>query len=209
MAFSIGLIISSIRQPRICPQVADFVLQTIQGSKGEGIKKATIRTIDLVEWDLPLTGEPGIPTRIKDPSEYKLEVTRAWSREISSHDAFIFVSPQYNWGYTAVWKNAIDHLFNEWTGKPGMIVTYGGYGGTKSAAQIESVLNGLRMKPAADHVELKYPDMQFAVEKAFPGGDLSLDAGSDESVWADQRQNVLAVFDQLMTLLEEGKEVSS
>jgi NAD(P)H-dependent FMN reductase len=41
----------------------------------------------------------------------------------------VFVSPQYNWGYPAPLKNAIDHLYKEWLGKPAVIVTYGGHGG--------------------------------------------------------------------------------
>ncbi len=50
--------------------------------------------------------------------------------------AIVFVSPQYNWGYPAPLKNAIDHLYKEWAGKPAMIVTYGGHGGSKCAAQL-------------------------------------------------------------------------
>jgi NAD(P)H-dependent FMN reductase len=43
-------------------------------------------------------------------------------------------------------KNALDHLHAEWTNKPAMIVTYGGHGGNKCAAQLRQVLDGLHMK---------------------------------------------------------------
>ena len=59
----------------------------------------------------------------------------------------MFVTPQYNWGYPAPLKNALDHLFKEWSGKPAMIVTYGGHGGVRCAAQLRQVLDGLDMKP--------------------------------------------------------------
>ena len=47
--------------------------------------------------------EPGVPAG----GVYEFEHTRAWSRKIANADAFVFVTPQYNWGYPAVLKNAI------------------------------------------------------------------------------------------------------
>jgi NAD(P)H-dependent FMN reductase len=89
--------------------------------------------------------EPGIPSR----GDYALGHTRAWSRKISEGDAFVFVTPQYNWGYPAPLKNALDHLYKEWSGKPAMIVTYGGHGGGKCADQLRQVLAGMHMAPVA------------------------------------------------------------
>ena len=43
---------------------------------------------------------------------------------------------QYNWGYPASLKNALDYLYHEWTGKPAGIISYGGHGGGKAAAQL-------------------------------------------------------------------------
>lgn len=199
----IGLVIASARAVRICPQVANFVLGTIQGSATSTNDKPTINKIDLKEWNLPLFDEPVIPAQIKDPSGYKHEHTRAWSREISSHDAFIFVSPQYNWGYPASLKNALDYLFNEWTGKPAMIVTYGGHGGDKCSAQLNEVLTGMKLQPISNRVQMKYPSMEFGVKKCFPGEDLGLDATSDESVWADERPNIVAAFEELSAALSK------
>jgi NAD(P)H-dependent FMN reductase len=62
------------------------------------------------------------------------------------------VTPQYNWGYPAVLKNAIDHLYKEWHGKPEMIVTYGGHGGhggTKCAAQLRQIAEAVKLLPVA------------------------------------------------------------
>jgi NAD(P)H-dependent FMN reductase len=204
----IGLIISSVRNPRICPQVANFVLQTIrQNLPTSNHASPTIQQIDLATWKLPIFDEPIIPAQVTDASGYHHEHTRAWSREIASYDAFIFVSPQYNWGYPASLKNAIDYLFNEWVGKPAMIVTYGGFGGGKCAVQLRSVLEGIKMLPTESHVELKYPDMQFAKEKAFPGGGLGLDAESDESVWAPEKPKIVATFGELQKALNNKQKV--
>jgi NAD(P)H-dependent FMN reductase len=40
-------------------------------------------------------------------------------------DAFVFVTPEYNHGYSAALENAIDHLYNEWQHKPVGFVSYG------------------------------------------------------------------------------------
>lgn len=46
---------------------------------------------------------------------------------------------QYNWGYPAALKNALDYLYHEWLGKPAVIITYGTRGGGKAAAQLQQV----------------------------------------------------------------------
>jgi NAD(P)H-dependent FMN reductase len=57
------------------------------------------------------------------------------------------VTPQYNWGYPAPLKNALDHLYKEWSSKPALIVTYGGHGGGRCAEQLQQVCHGLHMTP--------------------------------------------------------------
>ena len=107
--------------------------------------QGSFEIIDLKAWPLPMDDELDVPAR----GEYVCEHTRLWSRKIADADAFVFVTPQYNWGYPAPLKNALDHLYNEWSGKPAMIVTYGGHGGDKCAPQLRQVLNGLKLKPVA------------------------------------------------------------
>jgi NAD(P)H-dependent FMN reductase len=104
---------------------------------------ASFEIVDLKAWHLPMDDEPCIPAT----GEYACEHTRAWSRKISEGHGFVFVTPQYNWGYPAPLKNALDHLYKEWAGKPAMIVSYGGHGGGKCAAQLCQVLDGLGMTP--------------------------------------------------------------
>ncbi|OJI87359.1 hypothetical protein ASPTUDRAFT_74171 [Aspergillus tubingensis CBS 134.48] len=169
---SIGLIICSQRTPRAGPQIGTFIHNTIRESYPA--EKATIKTIDLAEWNLPLYNESGMPSRISSADEYEHEHTKAWSREISRHEAFIFVTPQYNWGYPASVKNAIDYLFHEWKGKPALVVSYGGHGGGKAAEQLRQVLQGVRMRPLERMVGLKFPEMK-EVERAARGEDLGLD----------------------------------
>ena len=50
------------------------------------------------------------------------EHTKEWSQKPASLQGFIFVTPQYNWGYLAALKNALDFLFKEWNGKPASVI---------------------------------------------------------------------------------------
>jgi NAD(P)H-dependent FMN reductase len=76
---------------------------------------------------------------------------------VQSYDGFLFVFPQYNWGYPAVLKNALDYLYQEWHDKPASFITYGTRGGSKAAEQFTGVLQGLHMR-ILDHVEAVITD---------------------------------------------------
>jgi len=140
----VQIIIGSTRPNRIGRQVAEWVSRGI-AEAGAGAANFAAELLDLAEWNLPFLDEPGVPAG----GHYVHEHTRAWSRKIAGADGFVFVTPQYNWGYPAALKNALDHLFREWNGKPAVIVSYGYHGGGKAAAQLRQVLEGLRMRPAA------------------------------------------------------------
>jgi NAD(P)H-dependent FMN reductase len=130
----------SVRAQRICLQIAEWVAE-VGREAGGGV----FEVVDLREWPLPMDDEPGIPAA----GRYTQAHTLAWSRKVAGAGAFVFVTPQYNWGYPAALKNALDHLYKEWGGKPAMIVTYGGHGGGRCAEQLRQVLEGLRMRPVA------------------------------------------------------------
>jgi NAD(P)H-dependent FMN reductase len=167
------VIIGSTRARRIGPQVAEWVARV-----GRETMAGVFEIVDLKHWPLPMDDEPGIPA---GGGGYAFEHTSAWSRKVAEGDAFVFVTPQYNWGYPAPLKNALDHLYREWTGKPAMIVTYGSRGGGKCAAQLRQVLDGLEMKPvptmpglrlARERIEANAGDVEPAVEFADHLGEL-------------------------------------
>ena len=90
--------------------------------------------------DLPFLDEP----RMAALGHYEHEHTLAWSSLVDSFDGFIFVFPQYNWGYPAVLKNALDFLYAEWRDKPASFLTFGTRGGSLAAEQFHVVMVGLR-----------------------------------------------------------------
>jgi len=139
-AYKVLVVVGSARAQRLCPQIAEWVAEI-----GRAVVPAQFEIVDLKDWTLPMDDEPGIPAL----GDYMFEHTRAWSRKVYEAHAFVFVTPQYNWGYPAPLKNALDHLYAEWARKPAVIVTYGGHGGDKCARQLRQVLKGLKMRPIA------------------------------------------------------------
>jgi NAD(P)H-dependent FMN reductase len=145
----IAVVIGSTRPQRICPGIAEWVKQA-----AEEESQLHYDLIDLALIDLPFLDEP-LKAAL---SEYEHEHTRAWSRLVSSFDGFVFVFPQYNWGYPAPLKNALDYLYYEWHDRPAISVTYGTRGGSKGAQQFLGVLEGLHMRPLKDRLEIVVTD---------------------------------------------------
>lgn len=159
----------------------------------------------------PPFDEPGIPIFIKDPSQYEHSHSRAWSAGVASYDAFIFVTPEYNWGYPAAIKNAIDYLFTEWNGKPATVVSYGGHGGAYSNAQLRQVLQGVHMRVTDHNVEVTFPSKEYML-KAAKGGILGLESGSvdangDGGVWVAEKEKIVEAYTELVQLMDTDTHV--
>jgi NAD(P)H-dependent FMN reductase len=133
MSHKIAIIVGSTRPNNIGTHIAQWIQKTIQSLHG-----IELSLINLADWNLPFLDEPGIAAR----HPYQNEHTKAWSQRILAEDGFIFVTPQYNWGYPAPLKNAIDYLYKEWNNKNALIISYGGHGGNKAATQLKEVLGG-------------------------------------------------------------------
>ena len=141
----VAVVIGSTRPGRICPGIAEWVRDVAQEHSS-----LQYELLDLAEVNLPFLDEPLMAAL----GQYEHEHTRAWSRMVSSYGGFVFVFPQYNWGYPAPLKNALDFLYAEWDGKPVSYVTYGTRGGNRGARQIREVLAGLHMRELDDHLEV-------------------------------------------------------
>jgi len=105
--------------------------------------------IDLAAFDLPVFDEPEHPRLRK----YVNDHTRRWSASVESADAFVFVTPEYNYGPPPSFFNAMSYLSGEWAYKPAAFVSYGGISGGLRAAQIEKLtMTTLKMMPIPEAV---------------------------------------------------------
>ena len=145
----VAVVVGSTRPSRICPGIASWVLEAAQQESPLHYELIDLANIDLPFLDEPLKAALG---------QYRHEHTLAWSRLVSSYAGFVFVFPQYNWGYPAPLKNALDFLYREWQSKPASCVTYGTRGGGKGAQQLQGVLQGLHMRALEQHIEIVVTD---------------------------------------------------
>ncbi|PVI01081.1 hypothetical protein DM02DRAFT_525767 [Periconia macrospinosa] len=151
---SIAIITGSTRTPRVGPNVASFVRKTIQDKAG--LQGVSLASVDLAEFKLPVYDEPSVPAMILEPDKYANEHSRRWAQEISRHDGYILVSPEYNYGMPGGVKNAIDYLYHPWKGKPVGIVTYGLDGGKTASDQLENSLSRMGLQVAAIKPQLPF-----------------------------------------------------
>jgi NAD(P)H-dependent FMN reductase len=144
----LDIVIASTRPGRVGLPVARWIEERARAHGGFLVEVA-----DLAEVGLPLFDEPHHP-RLR---RYEHEHTRAWSRTIDRADAFVFVMPEYNYGFNAALKNAIDYLNVEWQYKPVGLASYGGVsGGTRAAQMIKQVVTTLKMYPLPEAVSIPF-----------------------------------------------------
>jgi NAD(P)H-dependent FMN reductase len=185
----VAVIIGSTRPTRICPGIAAWTQQVLDEDS-----PLHYRLIDLAEINLPLLDEP-LKAALGD---YKHPHTKSWSELIGSFAGFVFVLPQYNWGYPAPLKNALDYLYYEWHDKPATTVTYGTRGGNKAADQMNQLFGGLHMRPLRGRVELKITDDE--VDEQWQLKDLEATMGP----YRDQLREIDA---QMVEALKDTQEV--
>ncbi len=136
------IILASTRQGRKGPAVAEWITSVAKADA-----RFETELVDLKEVNLPFMDEPVHPRLRK----YTHDHTKAWSTLIEGADAFIFVMPEYNYGYTAPLKNAIDFLFQEWAQKPVGLVSYGGVsGGLRATQLLKPVLTAVQLTVAGE-----------------------------------------------------------
>ena len=134
----IYIIVGSIREGRTAIKVANWLQHAI----GElSIASLTTEIVDLKEWGLPLFAGSHPPAS----GIYDQPKQQQWADRVVQADGFIFISPEYNHGYSPALKNAIDYLGKEWQGKPAAYVGYGATNGSRSISQIRQVTASLGM----------------------------------------------------------------
>jgi NAD(P)H-dependent FMN reductase len=123
----IAIISSSIRTQRKSHQVASYIQQFLTE------QNLGVEILDLQMYHFPLFEER--LSHQKDPGGMVLD----FAQRVRMADGIIIVTPEYNGGYPASIKNAIDLLTTEWKRKPVAISTVsdGNFGGSQIIVSLQ------------------------------------------------------------------------
>ena len=115
---TISIIVGSTRQGRFSEKPAQWILEHLrQRDRIEG------RLLDLRDFPMPFFDQ-AVPPAMPGRAPYEHDIVQKWTAAIGAWDGFIFVTPEYNYGPSAVLKNAIDWVYPEWNRKAATFVSY-------------------------------------------------------------------------------------
>ena len=164
----ISIIVGSTREGRFAEKPAHWILQQLK--KREGIDA---RLLDLRDFPMPFFDQP-VPPAMPGRAPYANAVVQKWTAAVAQSDGFVFVTPEYNYGPSAVLKNAIDWVYPEWNRKAAGFVSYGGTMGARSVQQLREIAIELQLAPIRSSVHIPVATLWAH----FQGGDV--DAGLAE-----------------------------
>ena len=186
----LGVVIVSTREGRVGGAVSEWFMGRAREHGGFDVE-----LVDLKEVNLPVLSEPNHP-RLKKHTQ---EATKAWSATVDALDAFVFVSPEYNFFTPPSLVNALDHLYPEWNHKAAGFVSYGGVsGGLRAAQMTKLMLTTFKMVPIVEQVTIPF------VAKLVDGGRFDSSELHDKSA-ATMLDELLRWTDALATLRRPAK----
>ncbi|UES52354.1 NADPH-dependent FMN reductase [Roseibium aggregatum] len=126
MSLKLKIISGSTRPGRVGPTIAKWATSAAEAHGG-----FEVESIDLADINLPLLDEPAHPAA----QQYTHDHTKRWSSIVADADAFLFLTPEYDYFTPASLVNAVQVLYREWNYKPAGIISYGGISGGLRASQ--------------------------------------------------------------------------
>jgi NAD(P)H-dependent FMN reductase len=164
----ISVIVGSTREGRFSEKPAKWIFRHLKEREA-----VDARFLDLRDFPMPFFDQPATPaTPGRPPFENK--VVQKWTTAIAQSDGFVFVTPEYNYGPSAVLKNAIDWVYPEWHRKAACCVSWGSAMGARSVQQLRETLIELQAAPIRSSVHIPVATLWAH----YTGGDV--DAGLAE-----------------------------
>ena len=164
----ISVIVGSTRQGRFSEKPAQWIFQRLKNRGG-----VDAQLLDLRDFPMPFFDQP-VPPAMPGRPAYENEVVKKWTAEIARSDGFVFVTPEYNYGPSAVLKNALDWVYPEWNRKAAAFVSYGSAMGARGIQQLRLTAIELQLAPVRSSVYIPVATLWAH----FQGGDV--DAGLTE-----------------------------
>ncbi|MBF6327490.1 NADPH-dependent FMN reductase [Nocardia transvalensis] len=138
------VIVASVRPERFAPVVADWFLRTARADH-----RFDVGVIDLRDTPLPADLSP-------------TPESQAYRERLAAADAFVVVTSEYNHGYPASLKTALDTAKHEWRAKPIGFVGYGGLsGGLRAIEQLRQVVAEIHMVSIRESVSFHEAKRKF------------------------------------------------
>lgn len=175
------IILASVRKGRLGERVAKWVTTELDANNTQ------YEMLDLEDYVMPFVDAKKVPFALE--KKYPHKTVQNWSAKIDEGTAYIIITPEYNRGYPASLKNAIDWLGMEWWSKPIAFISYsdGPFGGTRSVEQLRQVVSNFNM---------------YAIRNA-------ISIGKAQEVFTDAGQNhIPALDDQLKKMTSELADLS-
>jgi NAD(P)H-dependent FMN reductase len=146
MPLKLQVIICSTRPGRVGPSVARWFHEFARAHS-----QFDVELVDLADFKLPLYDEPVHPRM----QQYAHDHTKRWSASVSRADAYVFVTPEYNYSAPPSLVNALDFVYKEWNEKPCGFVGYGGVsGGLRAVQSVKPQVTTLKMMPMVEGVAI-------------------------------------------------------
>ena len=145
-ALNVHVVLGSVREGRMAGPVGRWVQRTAADRSSMNVE-----VVDLGDWDLPFFALPKSPAQ----GDYEDALQKKWAAKVAEADAYVFISPEYNHGYSAVLKNALDYVYAEYNRKPAAFVSYGGVEGARSVEQLRQIVVELQMAPLRNAVHIR------------------------------------------------------
>jgi NAD(P)H-dependent FMN reductase len=160
----VQVVTGTTRQGRFSELVAAWVMTRLSEQAAFDVE-----LVDLREHELPFfDGEA--PARTG--REYASDAVAHFGEVIDRGEGYVILTGEYNHGYPAVLKNALDSTFLEWRRKPVTYVAWGNTGGARAVEQLRQVAVEFEMAPLRHAVHV-LPEVLLAVRRAEDPTDLS------------------------------------
>jgi len=157
--YNIPVILGSVREGRRSLAPAQHIVEKIKAMGFE------TQLVDFKELSLPFYDAPTVPV-VYYKKGYPNPNAQKWSGIARAADGFVIVTPEYNHGYPAVLKNALDWLYLEFERKPfGLVgVSDGRVAGARVIEQLRTVIENFGAMAVRETVMLGPIDQYFDLE---------------------------------------------
>jgi NAD(P)H-dependent FMN reductase len=172
---TIGIIIGSTRNGRFSEFPATWI-KTL----GTAREDLSFEIVDLRDYALPFLEGATNPSHMN--GAYGNHDVDRFAEKMKSFDGYIIVTPEYNRSTSGVLKNALDHIYGEFSNKPVAFIAYGSVGGARAVEQLRLIAVEHQMAPIRNGVHIMAPWMLREADGSLKAGALDSYTKAGESM---------------------------